>query len=459
MFAVHVSQNAFLAPDCADVHAVVTVETKPDLESGAGDSLSLGGKGQVQRALVFGILLDCSGSMGADPDLRMNSAKQAVLRVIELLSEHDYFFVIAGRDRATVVMPLAKGTKEHKNLAHRLVHQLRASDGTGMSNWLREAKFQFDCFQLKYQDSIDGIFHALLLTDGKNDVKDPLAEAVQDCVGTFQCHARGVGLDWQVSELRQIANRLLGTVEMIREPGQMADDFRCILENAQKQVFNHVRLRIWTPQGALIDFVKQVSPEMITLSPLGRIDSGKPNTVEFETGSWKMQEERDYHLFIKVKAGQPGQKMLAARVSAIRQRGSESEKLGEGQVLAIWSHDETRTTVLNPVVAHYKGQDELSHAIQDGLAARSRGDSMEATRKLGLAVQLAADDIATTRLLRRVVDILDTKTGTVRLKTSIDEADSMMLDTRSTKTRRIKGFFDEETRAATSDEADSKEPK
>jgi hypothetical protein len=205
-------------------------------------------------------------------------------------------------------------------------------------------------------------------------------------------------------------------------------------------VFNHVRLKIWIPQGAVLQFVKQVSPEMITLTPLGRFDADKPNTFEVETGSWQAHEERDFHLFIKVKPAQPGQKMLAARVSAIRRRGAESETLGEGQVLAVWSHDETRTTVLNPVVAHYKGQDELSHAIQDGLAARSRGDEIEATRKLGQAVKLADGDMATTRLLRRIVDIIDTKTGTVRLKSGIDEADSMMLDTRSTKTVRIKGI-------------------
>ena len=253
----------------------------------------------------------------------------------------------------------------------------------------------------------------------------------------FQCHARGVGIDWQVAELRYISSRLLGTIDIIREPSQMSADFLAILETAQSQVFNHVRLRIWVPQGASIESVKQVSPEMLNLIPCGTFDKQKPNTIDYETGSWAEVEERDYHLIVRVRPGQVGQKMLAARVSAVRVKGIQVDKLGEGQVLALWTHDESRTTVLNPTVAHYTGQSQLSSAIQEGLAARARGNESEATRKLGLAVKLAAGNESTTRLLRRVVDIIDTTTGTVKLKRVIDEADAMALDTRSTKTRRI----------------------
>jgi hypothetical protein len=44
---------------------------------------------------------------------------------------------------------------------------------------------------------------------------------------------------------------------------------------------------------------------------------------------------------------------------------------------------------------------------------------------------------ATTRL-RKVVDIEDIETGTVRLKRSVDKADEMALDTASTKTTRVR---------------------
>ena len=46
-------------------------------------------------------------------------------------------------------------------------------------------------------------------------------------------------------------------------------------------------------------------------------------------------------------------------------------------------------------------------------------------------------DGATARLLSKVVDVLDEATGTVRLK-KVEAADEMALDTRSTRTVRVK---------------------
>ena len=95
-------------------------------------------------------------------------------------------------------------------------------------------------------------------------------------------------------------------------------------------------------------------------------------------------------------------------------------------------------------MAHYTGQTELAEAIQEGLAAKAAGDDAGATTKLGRAVQLAAqtgNEEVTTRL-RKVVDIDNVETGTVRLKRSIDKADEMALDTASTKTTRVRLHHD-----------------
>lgn len=44
----------------------------------------------------------------------------------------------------------------------------------------------------------------------------------------------------------------------------------------------------------------------------------------------------------------------------------------------------------------------------------------------------------TAKLLAKVVDVVDAASGTVRLKKTVDDADEMALDTRSTKTVRTK---------------------
>ena len=114
--------------------------------------------------------------------------------------------------------------------------------------------------------------------------------------------------------------------------------------------------------------------------------------------------------------------------------------MAQGLVKAKWSDDDQLTTRINPEVAHYTGQTELAQAIQDGLAAKAAGDEDTATTKLGRAVQLAAEtgNEEATAKLRKVVDIDNVETGTVRLKRSVDRADEMALDTASTKTTRVR---------------------
>ena len=114
--------------------------------------------------------------------------------------------------------------------------------------------------------------------------------------------------------------------------------------------------------------------------------------------------------------------------------------LAKGLVKAMWSADANLTTRIDPAVAHYTGQTKLAEAIQQGLAAKAAGDERTATTLLGEAAKLAHDtgNESTTRLLAKVVDVVDADAGTVRLKQGVDKADEMALDTRSTKTTRIR---------------------
>jgi hypothetical protein len=134
--------------------------------------------------------------------------------------------------------------------------------------------------------------------------------------------------------------------------------------------------------------------------------------------------------------------MLAARVSLVRPvpGGGPPEVLSQGLVKAVWTDDVEASTAINPQVAHYTGQAELAWAVQQGLEARKAGDFDGATAKLGRAVQLAeaSGNADTAKLLSKVVDVVDASAGTVRLKAKVAEADEMTLETRSTKTVRVK---------------------
>jgi len=198
-----------------------------------------------------------------------------------------------------------------------------------------------------------------------------------------------------------------------------------------------VSLRLWTPAGSSIRFVKQAFPSVEDLT--GRRRPVSERIGDYPTGAWG-SESRDYHISVAVPAGAVGEEILAARVSLAIGSGSDATVLAQALVLANWTEDTALSTQINQRVAHYTGQAELAEAIQEGLAARDAGDIERATSKLGRAVQLAAESghEDTAKLLARVVDVVDERTGTVRLKQRVAGVDAELANVRSVKTIRVK---------------------
>ncbi|GIG61775.1 VWA domain-containing protein [Longispora fulva] len=415
-FQLDVYQNEYLPDGGTTVDAIVTVTAR----GGGGD----GSPGQ--SAVV--ILVDTSGSMSADN--RLHEAKRATAVAIDALPDGVWFAVVSGDSRATMVYPrdyrLARADPRTRADAQRAVGRLVANGGTAIGQWLRLAD------QL-LAGHLGAIRHAILLTDGENQHETPqdLDAVLAACAGRFTCDCRGVGTDWKVAELRRIATALLGTVDIVADPRGLAADFAAMTTTAMGKGVGTANLRVWTPQGATVRFVKQTLPTVQDLTTRRSVVG--PLVGDYPTGSWG-QESRDYHVCVEVRAAGVGEEMLAARVSLV----VGDQLVSQGLVRAVWTDDLGLSTRINPHVAHYTGQAELSRAIQDGLAARRDGDMDTATSRLGRAVALAAEsgnDTITT-LLRKVVDIEDPATGKVRLRARIADADEMALDTRSTRTVR-----------------------
>jgi hypothetical protein len=417
-FTVDVYQNEFLPLGGSEVNAIVTVT-------------SAGAAGLAEQpAAAEIVIIDTSGSMGA-PNQKIKSAREATGVAIDCIREGVLFGVIAGSDGARLVYApdqrLVAASPETRSAAKHAVALLGAGGGTAMGSWLRLAGELFGTAPGRN-------CHAILLTDGQNQHESPeqLDAALAEVEGRFQCDCRGVGTDWQVSELRRIASRLLGTVDIIARPSDMAEDFRALMQSAMGKSTGNVSLRVWTPQGATVAFVRQVAPAIEELT--GRGAQVNPLTADYPTATWGA-EARDYHLCINVSPHETGEEMLAGRVSLIE--GDETR--AQALIRATWTDDRQLSTRINREVAHYTGQAELAECIQAGLEARKQGDLGTATFKLGRAVQLAADsgNDGTMKLLQAVVEVEDAATGTVRLRHDVAVVDEMSLDTRSTTTVRV----------------------
>lgn len=427
-FRVDVYQNEYLHEGAREVNAIVTVTS--DAPDTGGPTVGIP---SVAAAEV--IIVDCSGSMDY-PRGKMIAAKQATAAAIDALRDGVAFAVVAGTDQARMVYPpqgmLVPADARTRAAAKSAVNSLKAGGGTAIGRWLALANNLF-------AGHANAIRHAILLTDGRNEHEAPadLARTLSECEGVFVCDCRGVGTDWEVDELRKVATALLGTVDIVADPSGLAEDFRQMMSAAMSKAVADVVLRLWTPQGAGIKFVKQVAPEVADLTSR-RVTAGN-QVGDYPTGSWGT-ESRDYHVCVEVKPAGVGDVMLAGRVSLVRIGAGQDEVLGQGLVKATWTDDMVLSTRINPEVAHYTGQAELADVIQEGLEARKTGDLDTATAKLGRAVALAtkSGNTDTAELLSKVVDIDDPVTGTVRLKAKVSDVDTMTLDTRSTKTSRVR---------------------
>jgi hypothetical protein len=427
-FTVDIDQNPYLPVGGRDVSAIVTVTA--DDTGDAPSPAAVGGNAEI-------IIIDCSGSMDYPPT-KMTEARAATAAAIDVIHDGTQFAVVAGTSTAWSVYPsdgsMAVASERTRSEARAALRQLRASGGTAIGEWLRLAQRIFAA------SPGAALRHAILLTDGKNqhETAAQLAAAVSQCEGVFRCDCRGVGTDWEVAELRKVSTALLGTVGLVVDPAGLAADFEKMMGEAMSKQLPDVLLRVWTPQLAELKFVKQVAPAIDDLT--GRRTAVGPQAGEYPTGAWAPGESRDYHVAITVTPANPGQEMLAARVSLVASSPEGQQVLGQGLVRVTWTDDEALSTRINPRVAGYTGQAELAEAIAEGLEAKKRGDIDVATRRLGRAVALAhqTGNEEMTRRLGSVVDVLDVATGTVRLKRKVSVADEMALDVGSTKTIQVK---------------------
>ena len=432
-FNFEINQNEFLSAGAREVHAVVTLTATS--ASADRPAATFGAPAGYGADNVEVIIIDCSGSMDY-PRTKMIAAKEATKVAIDTLADGAFFAVVAGTEGARVVYPtggqLLRADNNTRQQAKDAVHRLSANGGTAMGRWLAQAGRVFDLHP-------NAIKHAILLTDGKDESETPadLQRAIQASLGVFTADCRGIGEDWEVGELRKIAEALLGSVGMIRDPQLLAEDFRKMTEASMGKEVADVALRLWAPKGAVVRWVKQVNPDINDLTGM-RIPGDNPLTGDYPTGAWGA-ETRDYHVCIEVEPGNIGQEKLAGRVQLVAKDASGATLLGEGKIRAVWTEDQDLSTRINSRVAHYTGQAELASAIQEGLDAQAAGDLDTATARLGRAMDIAVESGRedTVRMLRKVTEV-DPATSKVRAKAKVDKGDAMELDVVSTKTVRAK---------------------
>jgi hypothetical protein len=417
-FAMGTYHNQHLAAGATQVDAIVTVTA-----SGSGAAVA-----GTPTAAAEIIILDISGSMKSNRKLQ--EAKRATAAAIDCIRDGVAFAVIAGDQVVYDVFPgtgqLATASSETRAQAKEQVDALTAGGGTAIGSWLRAANEMFP-------DDPGVIRHAILLTDGQNqnETAQELAAALDECEGRFQCDCRGVGTDWVVDEVRTIASRLLGTVDMIAKPEEMEGDFRTMMELSMGKATADAVLRLWCPAGSTVGFVKEVNPRLEDLTAR-RVEVSEL-VGDYPTGAWG-DETRDYHVNLQFPSRALDAEMLAARVSLV----VDGDVVSQALVNVTWTDDISRSTKVVNELEGYVAQQESARLTQEGLAALERGDLDLATDKLVRAQSLyeEAGNIAQADRIKELLEV-DPTDGTTRVKREVEQEDVMGADLGTGKTERV----------------------
>lgn len=417
-FKIENFYNPHLSVGASRLDAILSVTAS----LGEGETI----QSSLKKAIIF--VIDESGSM--ETGGKMDTAKLAVRKSIDLLDVNNLFAVIAFSNDAEVISPLRPATVQNKEMAHNAVKRLRAGGGTHMSYALQTVLDMIS-------EMRDTMIHVQFVTDGQNDKYDhnPLEKVLNQCEGKFQCDCWGIGTDWQPDELRNISNRLLGIADAVPNTERLEEHFKAALARTASKGIGDVRLRLQAPKSVKIVTMKQVSPEIVDLSKLAkRIDD---KNIDIPLGAWG-SENREYQVAFELQPQNDGEEMMAGRPKIVFTESGQEIVVDGDRIIAAWSSDISRTSRINEQVAHYTGQAELAKSIKEGLEAKSRGDIDSATVLLGKAAKIAVEtgNEEVTARLKKVVDIVDVDHGTVRLKSSAGKAEELELDMGGTMTIR-----------------------
>jgi uncharacterized protein YegL len=390
-------------------------------------AISVEASGQAepsQTPLVFGLLLDTSTSMEGE---FIQAARHAARVAIDALPANAHFFVISFNHQARAIVPICRATPENKENAHNIIRRLDADGDTFISTGLKEIRNQI-------ANCKNAIVQVALLTDGRNNTKDAsdLAKELSLAGSSYQAFCRGIGTGWSPTQLRMIAEKLMGNAQMVAEPNKLAEDFQNIMQAAMKMSARNVRLRLWTPRSSVLKSIHQATPVDIDLTD--KMVPVDQRSFDVLLGAWG-EGVQDYVATFEVAPNTPGVDVLVYRPSIIYDGANGPVEVKGDNVVVQWTNDNALSASIDSTVAHYTGQAEKAQAIQEGLEALGRGDEATATVRLGRARQLAIEsgDTETTQRIEKIVEVVDQDIGTVKVRRGNQHADLMDLDVSSTK--------------------------
>lgn len=336
---------------------------------------------------------------------KLDEAKRAMCTAIDALQDGTYLGIVAGHHQAEVVFPttggLARVDADTKAAAKLQVANQLPEGGTAIGEWLACADRLFASAAAG-----DTVCHAVLYTDGNDEHETPeqLGSVLAACTDRFVCDARGLGEDWNYTELLRITQALHGTAAAVVTVSDLTADFTRLMEQARRIVVPRVYLGLRLNHRFQLGFVRQTRPVEADLTAQQQEHEGE---IHIPLGSWP-PEVRQYHLSLRFgpDALPVDEDLRAARITLhAAQSDGTRRPCAESRAMVVRRRATPGfETLLPSELTRVESERELGMAMRACADAWQRGDRPTADMELRSALVLAErlqDDVRL-RLLRAV---------------------------------------------------------
>jgi Mg-chelatase subunit ChlD len=198
------------------------------------------------------LVIDRSSSMCGE---RLNQVKDAASKIVDQLSQDDYFSLIVFNDRAEIVVPSQRIS--NRQAVKKLIHSIDAAGGTEMASGLALA-----LQELQRPMLAQGINRMLLLTDGRTyGDEGRCVEIIRRAQGrNIGLTALGIGSEWNEDLLETMTARENSRAQYITSAHDIAQIFSDEVKRMHSILAQRVQLNIAVRPGGLLRSMDRVRP-------------------------------------------------------------------------------------------------------------------------------------------------------------------------------------------------------
>lgn len=326
----------------------------------------------VRPAFNLAFVIDRSGSMSGG---KLESVKEAVANVVDLLEEKDHACLIVFDDEVETVVESGEMKSAFRGQMRDAIRQLQTRGSTNLAGGWAQGCDEIAKHQIK-----EGINRCLLLSDGQANVgeSDPEQLAV---------HARelarrgittttfGVGLDYNEALMEAMANAGSGNYYFIENPEQSKELFRQELEGLREVTARAVEVNLKLPSG--------FKPQVLGTWPVEQ----KAHQIKITLGDMIAGLER--RMFIKLEV-QPAAKSDHPRITGMaRGRGNDNSLLEDAAEFGFTPVGSTELISASPnrdLLSRF-AMVHLADIAREAIALQDRGEMERSAALLQEAIE------------------------------------------------------------------------